>query len=111
MKKRIGSKLYDTDSAIIIIPDKNLYRTKRNQTYFIFDGSNITPLDYQEAEQLINDFGDSETMKYLSHKPDPKGRTKINISAASADRLSAYCRENNVTQKKVIEDYIDTLEI
>ena len=34
MKKRIGTKLYDTDTAIAVIPEKNLYRTQKKQTFF-----------------------------------------------------------------------------
>ena len=109
MRKRIGSKLYDTDSALIIIPEKNLYRTQKNQTYFIYDGNNIFPLNYHEAEKIIYEFGNEETKKYLSHKPDVYGRAKINISAASAERLSAYCRRHKVSQKQVVEDLIDSL--
>ena len=108
MRKRIGSKLYDTDTAIKIIPEINLYRAQRKQTYFYFDGLEITPVDFLEAEKLLTKYG---LNNYLKHKSSVKGQTHIAISAASADRLSTYCRENNVTQKKVIEDYIDTLEI
>ena len=111
MKKRIGSKLYDTESALLLIPEKNLYRTQKNQTYFIFDGVNIIPLDYREAETMIHEFGIDDLKKFLSHKPDNTGRARISISAASADHLAAYCRENQVTQKKVIEDYIETLPV
>ena len=109
MKKRIGTKLYDTESALLILPEKNLYRAKRKQTYFIFDGETLTPIDYSEAERIILQSGKADLDKYLKRVPNNKGLSGIFVSAASADKLAAYCRKNNVTQKEVIEGFIDTL--
>ena len=107
MKKRIGSKLYDTDTALCILPDRGLYRTQRNQTYFLFDGEKITPVEYDDAAEMIREAGGGDHL--LVHRPDVKGNSRVNISAAAADRLAAYCRAHGVTQKKVIEDFIDSL--
>ena len=108
MKKRIGTKLYDTDSATLVIPECKLYRKNRSFDFFYFDGSMITPVKFSEAENLLKKFGKTE---YLQRKAAKDGFTQIGISAASADHLAAYCRENQVTQKKVIEDYIETLPV
>ena len=106
MKKRIGTKLYDTDTAVLLIPEINLYRTQRKQTYFYFDGIEINPIEHSEAERLLKQYGlDS----YLKHKSSTKGQSHIAVPAASADRLSAYCRRHNVTQTEVIKNYIDSL--
>ena len=106
MKKRIGTKLYDTDTAVLLIPEINLYRTQRKQTYFYFDGSEINPVEHSEAEQLLKQHG---LDIYLKHKSSKKGQSSICIPAVSADRLSAYCRRHNVTQTEVIKNYIDSL--
>lgn len=111
MKKRLGTKLYNTDTAILVLPEKNLYRQSWGQTYFFFDGKTITPVDYEDAEKIILESNDSKAILTLTRKADKQGDTNIRISAASADRLALYCRQNQVTQKKVIEDYIDTLPI
>ena len=111
MRKRIGTKLYDTDKGVLVLPDINLYRQPLGRSFYYFDGEKITPIPYDEAEKIIFESGNETAIASLYRKPNYKGDTHIAISAASADRLSAYCRENNVTQKKVIEDYIDTLEI
>ena len=111
MKKRIGTKLYDTETAIYVIPEKNLMRAQKNQTYFYFDGKEIIPVEYETARRLIIDSGKPELLELLSHKTNKSGQVAIMVSASSADHLSAYCRENGVTQKKVIEDFIATLPI
>ena len=109
MKKRIGSKLYDTDTALCILPEKGLYRTRKNQTYFLYDEKTITPISYDEAAAMIQAAGGGDHL--LRHRPDVKGRSKVNISADAADRLAAYCRRHGVSQKKVIEDFINSLPI
>lgn len=107
MKKRIGTKLYDTDTAICVLPDHGLYRTKKNQTYFLFDGKQITPVEYDQAAEMITAAGAGDHL--LKHKPDIKGRGKISVSAASMDRLAAYCRRHGVSQVSIIEAFIDSL--
>ena len=109
MKKRIGSKLYNTDTAISVLPEINLYRQSWGQTFFIFDGKTITPVDYIDAESIIRKSKNPEAIKLLTRKADKQGDSNIRISAASADRLSAYCRRHKTSQKKVVEDLIDTL--
>ena len=107
MKKRIGTKLYDTDTAICVLPEKNLYRTQHKQTYFLFDGAQITPVSYEEAAEMITAAGDGGHL--LRHRPDVKGRSKIGISSDMADRLAAYCRRHGVSQISVIESFIADL--
>ena len=109
MKKRIGTIEYNTDTAIVIIPEKDLYRAQKKQTYFLFDGKSITPLTYQEAEKMIHETNNPDIEKFLKRVPNNKGLSGVFISAASVDKLSAYCRRHKVTQKEVIEDFIKSL--
>ncbi len=111
MKKRIGSKLYNTETAIPVLPEQNLFRQSWGQTFFFFDGNSITPIEYKDAELLIRESGNQDAIKLLTRKADKQGDTNIRISAHCADRLSAYCRENQLTQKQVIENFINTLPI
>lgn len=111
MKKRIGSKLYDTETAVCILPAYNLYRTQRKKTFFLFDGADITPVSYEDAEKMIMTFGSAEDQKSLYHVPTKKGNCMIGVDPAAADRLSAYCRKNNVTQKSVLESFINSLPL
>ena len=107
MIKRIGSKLYNTDTAICVLPEKGLYRTQRNQTYFLFDEENITPISYDEAAEMLKAAGGGDIL--TNRRADYKGRSPISISVDAANRLAAYCRAHDVSQKKVIEDFINSL--
>lgn len=107
MKKRIGSKLYNTDTAICVIPELKLYKQNGRQTYFIFDESNITPVEFSKAESMLKEYG---LLKLTKRKPSKTNEASLHISPDAADRLSSYCRSHNVTQKKVLEQFIATLE-
>ena len=109
MKKRIGTKLYDTDTAILVVPELNLYRTQKKQTYFYYDGEVITPIEYQEAEKVITKSNNINAINMLGRRGDRRGNSKIEISALAADRLAAYCRASGKTQKEVIEEFINSL--
>ena len=108
MKKRIGTKLYDTDTALCILPDRGLYRTQRNQTYFLFDEKQIMPISYDEAAEMIQEAGGGDHL-LISRRADYKGRSAVSISVSAANRLAEYCRRTGVSQKKVIEDFINNL--
>lgn len=108
MKKRIGSRLYNTDTAECIAESIGLYRQRNRQTYFIYDGQEIKPIEYNEAEKLLLEIGIKDT---TTHKAGKNGQTKIGVSPAAADRLAAYCRINNITQKAVIESFINSLPL
>lgn len=109
VKKRIGSKLYDTGSAICILQEQKLFRTQHKQTYFIYDGSNITPVSYEDAAAMIDKYGGKTERTYLYRSGNRHGTSTVNLSTDHADRLAAYCREHEISQKKVIEDFIDSL--
>ena len=107
MKKRIGTKLYDTETAICIDAEKGLYRTQRKQTYFMFDGKQITPIEYAEAVEMVTAMGGDHLLK---HKPYGRGNNaSIAVTASYVDRLAEYCRTHGISQKKLIEKFIDSL--
>ena len=112
MKKRIGSKLYDTDAAICVLPEQNLYRQRHKTTFFLFDGVQITPVDTDQAAEMIREYGSpADTAFLVSRNPDVQGRAAVSISADAANRLVEYCRQHGVSQKKIIEDFIYNLPV
>ena len=107
MKKRIGSKLYDTDKAVCVIPELNLYKQENRQTYFIYDGTVIQPLDFSEAKKFLVEYN---ITNITLRKPAKNGVASLHVSPEAADHLASYRLLHGVTQKQVIEDFIATLE-
>ena len=106
MKKRIGTKLYNTETADCVSAEIGLYRQHKKQSYFIYDGKNIKAIDNDAAKELLRQHGIQDV---ITRKPGKNGDAKLGVSPASADRLANYCRSHGVTQKKVLEDFISTL--
>ena len=109
MKKRIGTKIYDTDKAECILPEKNLYKQQKNRTFFIYDGTVITPLTFEEASEIIRAADDPELEKVLNVKPDIRGCTNIGITMDHYTKLADYARKNGRSMKSIIEQFIDSL--
>ena len=111
MKKRIGSILYDTEKSILVLPP-DLYRKKNSFLFFRCDGESIQKISNDDAEKIIRESGNQTALGYLSYQ-DNTGRNMgaIKVDLAHLNRLSAYCRENKVTQKEVIEGFIETLPV
>lgn len=111
MKKRIGTKIYDTEKGIPVIPELNLYKQPSKKTFYLFDGEKITPLTYEEAEEMIKSTERDDLLSMLGHKGDIKGNSCIKVSAVHADKLFHYSRITGIPQKTLIENFIDSLSI
>lgn len=111
MKKRIGTKIYDTEKGICVLPEKNLYKQPKNKTFYFYDGEIITPVDYDTAADMIRGASNPELLSILTRKADVKGDTCIKITVKHADKLAEYSRRVGISQKKIIENFIDSLSI
>ena len=111
MKKRIGTKIYYTEKGIPVIPEAGLYKQPNKRTFYLFDGETITPLEYDQAAEMIRGTGNPELLSILTRKADVKGDTCIKITVKHADKLAEYSRRVGISQKKIIENYIDSLSI
>ena len=109
MKKRIGSKLYDTEKGIPVLPDQHLYKQPNKRTFYLFDGETITPIEFDQAEHMIREAGDPELLQYTTIKFDVRGCTKVGVDAAHFMKLSEYARRTGVSMKSLIEGFIDSL--
>lgn len=109
MKKRIGTKLYDTEKGIPVIPEIGLYKQPQKKTFYLFDGENITPLSFEETENVIRGAGRDDLLSMLKRSHDAKGVTNLRIKAESVDKLAAYSRKTGQSMKSIIEAYIDSL--
>lgn len=111
MKKRIGTKLYDTDRAALILPAIGLYKQPARLSFFLFDGGEgIRPVTVEEARGLVEQYGGPDDMRHFTRRGDRHGLTTVQISAEAADALEAYCERHGVTQKAVIEGFIASLK-
>ena len=109
MKKRIGSILYDTDKSILVL-EPDIYRKKNSFLFFRFDGNAITPLSREEAESIIKESCNTEAIKYLGYSDKRnRGLGAVAVDFEHLNHLNSYCRKNKVTQKEMVEGFIDTL--
>ena len=110
MKKRIGSKLYDTEKGIPVLPEKNLYKQPNKRTFYLFDGVTIEPLSMEQAEELIRGEGDPDLeSQYLGVKTDPRGCARIAVTIDHYTKLSEYSRRTGQSMKSLVEAFIDSL--
>lgn len=114
MKKRVGSKLYDTDNGILILQDigitgLSLYKQPKNRSFYLYDGDQITPLELDEAAELIRRAGDPDLLRYLEVKPSPKGCVTLAVTLDRYNKLNRIAATRGVSMKSIIESYIDSL--
>jgi len=109
MRKRIGTKLYDTSKGIPVIPGEGLYKQPSKRSFYLFDGSEITPLTIDQAETMIRGAGDPELMRFLEIKPSRKGTATVAVTVRHYLKLDRYARGRGRSMKNVIESFIDSL--
>ena len=111
MKKRIGTKLYDTDKAIPVLPERGLYKQPNKRTFFLYDGETIEPIEYEKAADMIAKAENPDLLKYLTVKPNSRGCASLMISIEQYNKLAKYAQMTGKSQKSIIEDFIDSLSI
>ena len=109
MKKRIGTKLYDTDAGIPVIPEKHLYKQPNKRTFYLFDGEKIEPLTLEQAAEMIRGEGDPELERYINVRPNDRGCYKLTVAVDRYNKLSAYSRHTGQSMKSLVEAWIDSL--
>ena len=113
MKKRIGSKLYDTDRGELILQDpitgQDLYKQPNKWSFYLFDGGSIEPLTFDQAAEIIRGKGDPDLLQYLEVKPDARGCTKISVTVRHYNKIQAYASRQGQSVKSIIVSFIDSL--
>ena len=110
MKKRIGSKLYDTERGIPVLPEQNLYKQPSKKTFYLFDGEMITPISYEEAYNMVRGAGKEELLSMFEYKATKKGYSALNIEAEYVKKVADYARAHNMSMVQVLHNLIDALE-
>ena len=111
MKRRIGTKLYDTDKAIPVLPEQGLYKQPNKRTFFLYIGNTITPIEYETAADMIAQAENPDLLQYLEVKPNSRGCASQMISIEKYNKLAKYAQMVGKSQKSIIEDFIDSLSI
>ena len=109
MKKRIGTKLYDTEKGIPVIPELNLYKQPNKRTFYTFDGETITPVDFDKAAEMIRDTGDPDLLQYIQIKPSNRGCATLSVTLDRYYKLEKYAHRTGVSMKSLVESFIDSL--
>lgn len=110
MKKRIGSKLYDTERGIPVLPEQNLYKQPSKKTFYLFDGETITPISYEEAYNMVRGAGKEDLLSMFEYKATKKGYSALNIEAEYVKKVADYARAHNMSMVQVLHNLIDALE-
>ena len=109
MKKRIGTKLYDTDNGVPVIPEKHLFKQANKRTFYLFDGEKIEPLTLNQAAEIIRGEGNPALEKYLDVRPTARGCVSLGVTSDRYHKLERYAKANGRSMKSVIEELIDSL--
>ena len=101
MKKRIGSREYDTESAELIAEAGvgTVYRKRtRGREWFLVIGDRIEPLTDDEARSIIG-----ETV-YRERQPDPESWF-VRVDKETHDRLSAESKRRGVPISVLVKEW------
>lgn len=100
MKKRIGSKIYDTESSELIYRSEigSVYRKKsRDREWFWLTNNNtIEPLEDNQALTMI---GDSYRFPY--HKPEPQ-EYRIRVDQETYASIAAKAKDQHISMAEVV---------
>ena len=84
MRKRIGTKLYDTDKAVLVdtLPDGiQVYKKKNSPQFFLYNPSG------ENKHEMFFELPADQAEKYL---PNPDTESKITSNVSKAVKFSDY---------------------
>ena len=105
MKKRIGSKLYDTDSAELITEAGvgTVYRKRtRGREWFLVIGKIIEPLTDDEARAIIGETA------YRERQPDPES-WMIRVDRETHERIADEASKTGRSMTEIVRRLSETL--
>lgn len=112
MKKRIGTKIYDTDTAVLVETREDgtqVYRKSgRSREVFLYDPNG------QNKRQMFTDLPEDEAEKYL---PEVKTGSQVYQSTATIrfspdarNKIKRYADENNMSMAQFLLMLVDRYE-
>lgn len=111
MRKRIGSKLYDTDTAILVdtLPDGiQVYRKKNSPQFFVYNPNG------KDKHELFFELPPEQTEKYLTND-EANQRVKgsgstILFSKHDQNRIRQLAYKNGMSMSKFLLSLVDEYE-
>lgn len=112
MRKRVGTKLYDTDTAVLVdtTPDGiQVYRKKNSPQFFLYNPKGKT------GPEMFYELPPEDAEKYLS-RPD-QTRTKVKASGATVlfspydrDRIKRLANRQGMSMSQFLLMLVDEYE-
>lgn len=112
MKKRIGTKVYDTDTAILVetTPDGiQVYRKKNSPQFFLYNPNG------KNKHEMFFELPAEETAKYIGVSDDQSKRVKdsnamIRFSPHDQDRIRKHASALGMSMSKFLLMLVDEYE-
>lgn len=112
MKKRIGSKLYDTDTAILVdtLPDGiQVYRKKNSPQFFMYNPNG------KDKHEMFFELPPEQTEKYLTDVSKlstvvKAGTTRVMFSPYDAARIKNISATLGMSMSKFLLSLVDEYE-
>lgn len=102
MKKRIGSKLYDTETSEMIadVGVGILYRKKtRKREWFLLIGDTIEPVDDKQARALLG-----ENVRF---EKEPSAEVMIRVDRITHNRIVKRAEQEKLSITKFMKKWAD----
>lgn len=109
MKKRIGTKIYDTEksTAVMKIGKETLYKKRTSEEFFLYgEERGFTPL---EESSVIGLIGNERYKELTRKKGDEWGAATIAVNVSDVERLKEYARNEGRSVKSLVEEWVDGL--
>ena len=106
MKKRIGTKLYDTDTSekVADVGVGILYRKRtRKREWFLLIGDYIEPIDDKQAKALLGDD------VRIEKKPDTDS-IMIRVDRVTHEKIAARAEKEGLSINKYLCKIMDTIK-
>ena len=101
MKKRIGSKLYDTESSEFIadVGVGSLYRKRtREREWFLLIGENIEPIDDKQARALLGE-------NTYTEKPVESKRIMIGVDRITHSKIARSAKKEGLPISEFVKKW------
>jgi len=105
MKKRIGSKFYDTDSSELVadVGVGILYRKKtREREWFLQIGQHIEPVEDEQARALLGE-------NVYHEKPPESKRIMIGVDRATHEKIARAAKKKDMAISEFMREWAKEL--